>query len=293
MQPFRHIGILGRESPGVAETLERLVHFLVSRQLNVVIGDWLEPLWHGEPLSVCSRDTMGEIVDLVIVIGGDGSLLSAARRLAHHDVPVLGINRGRLGFLTDIAPDDIEQQVGAVLDGQYWTEPRFLLDAEVKRHGLSIGLADALNDVVVNSGSCAKMIEFDLYIEGEYVYRQRSDGIIIATPTGSTAYSLSAGGPIMHPRLDAIALVPMSPHTLSSRPIVVAGTSEIKIVLAENNQIQQVPVTCDGQINLTLQPGDTVTVRKKPHKLKLLHPLGHNFYASCRDKLGWGNSPVQ
>jgi NAD+ kinase len=293
MQPFRHIGILGRESPGVAETLERLVQFLLSRHLNVVISNELERLWNGEPLPVSSRDTMGEIVDLVIVIGGDGSLLSAARCLAHHDVPVLGINRGKLGFLTDIAPDDIEEQVGAVLDGQYWTEQRFLLDAEVKRQGLSIGIADALNDVVVNSGSCAKMIQFDLYIEGEFVYRQRSDGIIIATPTGSTAYSLSAGGPIMHPRLDAIALVPMSPHTLSSRPIVVAGTSEIKIVLADSNTIQQVPVTCDGQINLTLQPGDTVTVRKKPHRLKLLHPVGHSFYASCRDKLGWGSSPIQ
>ena len=208
--------------------------------------------------------------------------------LARHNVPVLGINRGRLGFLTDILPDEIEQRVGAVLDGKYTVEKRFLLQAVVKRDGEVIGRAEALNDVVVNSGTSAQMIEFDLFVGDEFVYRQRSDGLIVSTPTGSTAYSLSGGGPIMHPKLDAIVLVPMFPHTLSSRPIVIDGNSEITIHINDQNEIHP-PVTCDGQVHLTALPGDLVVITKKRHKLKLIHPLDHSFYASCRDKLGWGS----
>jgi NAD+ kinase len=224
---------------------------------------------------------------LIIVLGGDGSLLGAARMLARHNVPVLGINRGRLGFLTDILPEELEEKVGAVLDGEYVLEKRFLLNVVVKRNGELIGRGEALNDVVVNSGTSARMIEFDLYIGDEFVYRQRSDGLIVSTPTGSTAYSLSAGGPIMHPKLDAVVLVPMFPHTLSSRPIVIDGNSEIRIDINHINDIHP-PVTCDGQVHLTTMPGDSVVISKKRHKMKLIHPLGHSFYASCRDKLGWG-----
>ncbi len=292
MEPFRNIGILGREDSGVGETLQRLVAFLRSRALNIIIGDQIEHLVEPGLLQdarICSRKMIGEVSDLIIVVGGDGSLLAAARTLARFDVPVLGVNRGRLGFLTDVSPDEIEQRVGEVLDGHYRIEKRFLLDVTVKHNGEPNGTADALNDVVVNSGTSAKMIEFELYIEGEFVYRQRSDGLIVSTPTGSTAYSLSAGGPIMHPRLDAIVLVPMFPHTLSSRPIVVDGNSEIKIVICESGGVQ-LPVTCDGQVNLMAQRGDAVYVTKKPHKLKMIHPLAHSFYAGCRDKLGWSTS---
>jgi NAD+ kinase len=276
------------------ESLQRLIAFLRQRGLNIIIGDHIEHLLDAEYLRdvrVSSRKMIGEVCDLIIVVGGDGSLLAAARTLARYDVPVLGVNRGRLGFLTDVSPDEIEIRVGEVLDGQYRIEKRFLLDATVKHNGEPIGVADALNDVVVNSGTSAKMIEYELYIEGEFVYRQRSDGLIVSTPTGSTAYSLSGGGPIMHPRLDAIVLVPMFPHTLSARPIVVDGNSEIKIVICDTNQ-DPVPVTCDGQVYLTAQPGDVVYVNKKPHKLKLIHPHTHSFYASCRDKLGWGASLI-
>jgi NAD+ kinase len=289
MEPFRNIGIIGRDGSGVVESLQRLVIFLRSRGLNIIIGDHIQHLLDASFLQdarVCSRKMIGEISDLIIVVGGDGSLLAAARTLARYDVPVLGVNRGRLGFLTDVSPDEIELRVGEVLDGQFRIEKRFLLDAVVKRNGEPVGAGDALNDVVVNSGTSAKMIEFELYIEGEFVYRQRSDGLIVSTPTGSTAYSLSGGGPIMHPRLDAIVLVPMFPHTLSSRPIVVDGNSEIKLVICDTNS-SGVPVTFDGQVNVTAQPGDLVYVTKKPHKLKMIHPLTHSFYASCRDKLGW------
>lgn len=289
MEPFRNIGIIGREGSGVIESLQRLVVFLRSRGLNIIIGDHIQHLLDASFLQdarVCSRKMIGEISDLIIVVGGDGSLLAAARTLARYDVPVLGVNRGRLGFLTDVSPDEIELRVGEVLDGQFRIEKRFLLDAVVKRNGEPVGTGEALNDVVVNSGTSAKMIEFELYIEGEFVYRQRSDGLIVSTPTGSTAYSLSGGGPIMHPRLDAIVLVPMFPHTLSSRPIVVDGNSEIKLLICDTNS-GGVPVTLDGQVNFTAQPGDLVYVTKKPHKLKMIHPLTHSFYASCRDKLGW------
>jgi NAD+ kinase len=292
MDPFRNIGIIGRDGSGVVETLQRLIIFLQSRSLNIIIGDHIQHLLEPQYLRdvrVSSRKMIGEVSDLIIVVGGDGSLLAAARTLARYDVPVLGVNRGRLGFLTDVSPDEIEMRVGEVLDGNYRIEKRFLLDAVVKRNGEPVGAADALNDIVVNSGTSAKMIEFELYIEGEFVYRQRSDGLIVSTPTGSTAYSLSGGGPIMHPRLDAIVIVPMFPHTLSSRPIVVDGNSEIKIVICESN-LAQLPVSCDGQVHLTAQRGDAVYISKKPHKLKMIHPLNHSFYASCRDKLGWHTS---
>ena len=236
-------------------------------------------------------EQIGERADLVIVIGGDGSLLGAARTLARFDLPVLGVNRGRLGFLTDITPDELSEQVSAVLDGHYDQESRFLLDATVVRNGKVVGSADALNDVVVNSGTSAQMIEFELYVNDVFVYRQRADGLIVSTPTGSTAYSLSGGGPIMHPTLDAIVLVPMFPHALSSRPIVLEGSSEVRIDILERNRTHP-PVTCDGQVNLTARPGDSVVIVKKPHRLLLLHPKGHSFYASCRDKLHWGDALV-
>lgn len=286
MAKFEYVGVIGRDGDGVAESLDVLIKYLKTCDLSVILSEQLSPLLPTHHLRTCSNDEIGDACDLVIVVGGDGSLLSAARMLAKHSVPVLGINRGRLGFLTDIKPDDIEVSVAEVLQGNYTLEKRFLLDVLVVRDGSVVGQADALNDVVVNSGTSAKMIEFDLFIDDDFVYHQRSDGIIICTPTGSTAYALSGGGAIMHPDLDAIGLVPMFPHTLSSRPIVVGGNSEIKILIRDNNQLLP-PVTCDGQVNLTTEPGDIVYIRKKPHKLFLIHPPGHSFYASCRGKLGW------
>ena len=199
------------------------------------------------------------------------------------------MNRGRLGFLTDISPNELEEKIKDVLSGQYMQERRFLLDVNIKRNGEPIGSGSALNDVVLHPGKSTRMIGFDLFIEGQFVYSQRSDGLIVSTPTGSTAYSLSAGGPLLHPKLDAIALVPMFPHTLSSRPIVVDGKSEIKIVIGEGNEIYP-QVSCDGQLHIPVAPGDAVSITKKPHKVRLIHPLSHNFYETCREKLGWANN---
>ena len=290
--PFNKIGLVGRsKQEGLDVVLQELLALLAARGHEVILEKRLGELVPGHGARLGGRDDIGKEADLGIVVGGDGSLRSAARTLARYKTPVLGVNRGRLGFLTDINPDQIASQVPPVLDGEYDKEKRFLLDAEVHREGQVVARADALNDVVVNSGTSGQMIEIELSINDVFVYRQRADGLIVSTPTGSTAYSLSGGGPIMHPSLDAIVLVPMFPHALSSRPIVVDGNSEIRVDILQRNRTHP-PVTCDGQVNMTARPGDAVYIRKKPHHLTLLHPLGHSFYASCRDKLRWSNALV-
>ncbi|WP_221799869.1 NAD(+) kinase [Oceanobacter mangrovi] len=291
MEEFRNIGIIGRlNSNKVIDTVKRLSRFLTDEGYYVILDDRIADVIPGHNMQVSKVNLLGEICDLVIVVGGDGSLLGAARALAKYNIPVLGINRGRLGFLTDISPDEsMCDEVLAVLQGEYTSEMRFLLDTEVKRDGNPIGSGAALNDVVLHPGKSARMIGFDLWIEGQYVYNLRSDGLIVSTPTGSTAYSLSGGGPIMHPKLDALVLVPMFPHTLSSRPIVVDGKSEIKIHVDGDLDIYPT-VSCDGQTHIPCAPGDTITIRKKPHKLKLIHPKSHNFYEICRTKLGWSSN---
>ena len=289
MEQFRNVGIIGRlGSTRVLETVRRLKRFLLDRHLHVILEDTIADVLPGHGLQTSSRKMLGEVCDLVIVVGGDGSMLGAARALARHKVPVLGINRGSLGFLTDIRPDELELKVAQVLEGQYLTENRFLLEAEVRRQGEAIGQGDALNDVVLHPGKSTRMIEFELYIDGQFVCSQKADGLIVATPTGSTAYALSAGGPIMHPKLDAIVVVPMYPHTLSSRPIVVDGHSELKVVVSPDMTIYP-QVSCDGQNHFTCAPGDTLHVAKKAQKLRLIHPLDHNYSEVCRTKLGWGS----
>jgi len=286
---FRNIGLIGRlGSAKVVETLKRLIRFLDERDYHVIIEDRTATvlLDHGHPEA--SRRVLGELCDLVIVVGGDGSLLGAARTLCHSGTLVLGVNRGRLGFLTDISPDELEVRVGEVLDGRFELEERFLLDAELYRDGESVGNGDALNEVVVHPGKAVRMIEFELFIDDQFVYSQRSDGLIIATPTGSTAYALSGGGPIMHPKLEVITLVPMFPHTLSSRPIVIDAASEIRLHIGETNQTYP-HISCDGQTRAVAKPDDVLVIRRKPQRVQLVHPLGHNFYEVLRCKLGWSN----
>jgi len=289
MDQFRNIGIVGRMgSVKVVESLRQLKQYLTANNYHVIIEEDTSTMIPGHGLQVASKKLLGEICDLVIVVGGDGSLLGAARELAKSKIPILGVNRGRLGFLTDISPSDLEERLAQVLAGEYIEESRFLLDGHVERNGQPLGYGSALNDVVLHPGKSTRMIGFDLYIDGHFVYSQRSDGLIVATPTGSTAYSLSAGGPIMHPKLDAVVLVPMFPHTLSSRPIVVDGKSEIKLVIGETNETYP-QVSFDGQMNIACAPGDIIRITKKPFKIRLIHPTDHNFYATCRDKLGWAS----
>ena len=237
---------------------------------------------------VVTRAELGGVADLVIVVGGDGSILGVSRDLAGSGVPVVGVNRGSLGFLAAIAPGDIEEKFEQILSGDYSIEDHFLLEAQVFRDDVLVSSSTALNDVVVNPSSMSRMMEFDLLVNEEFVYNQRSDGIIVASPTGSTAYSLSAGGPIMHPRLDAVVVVPMFPHTLTSRPLVVSGDSTVmvRIIDAAEGAPQ---LSCDSQINLPLEVGDVVKVGKSEEPLNLLYPAGHSFYESCRSKLDWAS----
>jgi len=209
------------------------------------------------------------------------------RDLSHCGVPVLGINRGGLGFLADISPDQIDTKINEVLDGSYSNEDHFLLEAQVLRGGTEIARSPALNDVVLHLSGKSRMLEFSLWVDDEFVYDQRSDGLIIASPTGSTAYALSAGGPIMHPSLDAIVIVPMFPHTLTSRPLVVPGHCELKVVVGESDQ--QAQVGCDSQIDFDLTAGDEIRINKLATPLKLLYPIGHSFFDSCRSKLDWAS----
>ena len=230
---------------------------------------------------------LGQHADLVIVVGGDGNMLGAARVLSRFDVAVVGINRGNLGFLTDISPDDFEQPLSEILEGKYRTELRFLLDVSVHRHQTIKAQNSAMNEMVLHADKVAHMIEFDAYIDNSFVFHQRSDGQIISTPTGSTAYSLSGGGPIVHPNLNAVTLVPMFPHTLTSRPLVIDADSEIKIVVSKANDAQ-LQISCDSHISLSVMPGDEIIIKKHPLGLRLVHPIQHDYYDVLRKKLHWG-----
>src|SRR5690554_3631779 len=293
MTNFSTVGLIGHLHSGRAnQSLKRLISFLLQRGKCFVLERETATLLNDPDVlksasQIVDIDDLGKLCDVVVVVGGDGSLLRGARALAKYNVPLLGVNRGRLGFLTDIIPEDIESRIDEVMSGQYTVDKRFLLDMTILRQGEVIGTGDALNDVVLHPGQFIHMLEFEIYVDGHFVTSQRSDGIIISSPTGSTAYALSGGGPIMHPALDAIGLVPMNPHTLSSRPMVVTGRSEIRVLVGEHNSTNP-QVTFDGQIHVMTHPGDEVLIRKKPQHLTLIHPLSHNFYERCRSKLGWG-----
>lgn len=286
---FNTIGLISRRgSPEILDSVVAVNECLVGHGCDVVVEDVTARTLAGFRGNVATRAELGGGCDLIVVVGGDGSLLGVARDLAHFGVPVLGVNRGGLGFLADIPPDQIDTRLPAVLDGNYATEDHFLLDARVFHEDRETGRSPALNDVVVHLGAMARMMEFSLWVDGQFVYDQRSDGLIIASPTGSTAYSLSAGGPIMHPSLDAIVIVPMFPHTLTSRPLVVRGDSEIRIVLGEPGSPEG-KVSCDSQVDFPLQVGAEVHVGKYRTPLKLIYPMDHSFYESCRSKLDWAS----
>lgn len=293
MTHFSTIGLIGHlNNERAVYSIKLLIRFLQRRGKRFVLEAETAALIRDASMvkaaqRIMDMDTLGQVCDLVIVVGGDGSLLRGARALAKYNVPLLGVNRGRLGFLTDIMPEDIESKVDEVLSGEYISEMRFLLDMEVVRQGEVIATADAFNDVVLHPGQFIHMLQFEISVDGVFVTSQRSDGIIVSTPTGSTAYSLSGGGPLLHPTLDAIVVVPMNPHTLSSRPIVVAGDSEIVVLVGEHNRAEPM-VTCDGHSHVDVQTGDRIRIRKKPQLLQLLHPKDYNFYERCRSKLGWG-----
>lgn len=282
---FKTIGLVGRRGKReVAQTLSEVEAFLQQRGVAIVVEENTASMLPESTHEQAARASL-DGCDLIVVVGGDGSLLGVSRDVAESGTPVVGVNKGGLGFLAGIPPDQLDQ-LGDVLDGQYRLEEHFLLQLSVERDGQTLAASKALNDVVVHSGSMARMIEIRLEVDGDYVYSQRSDGLIVASPTGSTAYSLSAGGPIMHPALDAIVIVPMFPHTLTSRPLVVRGDSTIEIVItsAPNSSPQ---ASCDSQVDIGVKPGDIIRISKAAAPLRLVNPKDHSFFESCRSKLDW------
>jgi NAD+ kinase len=263
---FRRIALIGKpNSPEIEGSLREMQRFLEQRGCEV-----LKP-----------GDTKA---DLAIVIGGDGTMLAAARNLVHHGVPLIGVNQGRVGFMTDIGHDDMVEGVGAVLDGKHTLEERALLDAEIFRGKKSVLRTIALNEAVVGKGGQGRLIEFQLTIDGEFIYKLRGDGVIVATPTGSTAYALSAQGPILHPSVPALALVPLAPHTLSARPVSVSDRSviEIEIVNAIDARAH-----FDGVVVHDMAQGDRLLLRRSADVARFVHPPGYRYFATLREKLGW------
>ena len=288
--PFKRVGLIGKSGDQhVSTTLQALSALLERHRLQIQVDEDIADMLAGSVGAVVTRETLARQCDLAIVVGGDGTLLNAARSLADTGCAVLGVNLGRLGFLVDVSPEDMDTQINSILGGDFIEEPRTLLHAMVTRDGEPVDESTALNDVVINKKDIARMIELDTWIDGHFLNRNRSDGLIVATPTGSTAYALSGGGPILHPGLDAITLVPICPHTLSNRPIVINHDSRIEIVIHEGTL--QAQISCDGQVNLTLDPGDLVTVRRHEHDLRLLHPPGHDYFDVLRKKLRWSEQP--
>jgi NAD+ kinase len=291
-QSFRSIGLIGKPGdPAVAKTLTLLVDDLLKRGCDVVLDDSAAAYFPQQPPApVVNRQTLGGRCDLAIVVGGDGTLLSVARSLVEFSVAVLGVNLGRLGFLADVSPDEMCERLDEILAGDFQEERRALLHASVVRNGNSVSESDALNDVVIHKWDIARMIELDTRIDGRFVYSLRADGLIVSTPTGSTAYALSGGGPIIDPALSALVLVPICPHTLSNRPIVVSDESTIE-VLVHGDDSSQAQITCDGQVNFALVAGDIVRIRRKTQALRLIHPRKHDHFDIMRRKLRWAEQP--
>ena len=278
-------GKYGDKSAG--DIIHQLGEFLAARHLKVLVEEATAALMAKPPAVSYPLAYIGTHADMAIVVGGDGTMLNVARNLAGHEVPLIGINLGRLGFLTDIPKDHMFEGLAKILDGDFQTEQRILLHAEVLREGKVKHSSYALNDVVINKGQLARLIEFETYIDGDFVNSTRADGIIIATPTGSTAYALSAGGPILHATLPAMVLVPICPHTLSNRPIAVSSDSRIEIVMTHTSH-QSAHATLDGQINFSLQDEDRIHVRRGDKPVTLVHPSDRNHYHVLRAKLRWG-----
>ncbi len=275
-----------RSNSGVKQTIDKLIVYLEKQQLEIYSDIDTQAFFADKKLKVLPRDEMGLPGDLIVVIGGDGSLLSAARMAVKVNVPVVGINRGKLGFLTDIKPQSFEAKFDDLLQGQFVEERRFLLQASIESDEKVYFQGNALNDVVLSQGEEPHLIAFELYIDNEFVCSHRSDGLIIATPTGSTAYSLSAGGPILHPNLEAIAIVPMLSHRLNSRPIVVGSNRQIMLKIKKNNP-HSARLSCDGHERQLILPGQMVKISKNAQLLRLLHPNSYEYFEVLRRKLKW------
>jgi len=283
--PFKTVALIGkRKSPAVVTPLLYLAEFLAGRGLSVMIDNLTAEQLGDHPYTVMPLEEMQKQIDLAIVMGGDGTMLNIARTFSPHHVPLIGVNQGRLGFLTDLTLENMYESIAAMLSGNYVTEQRLLLSARVLRNDVEVFSGLAFNEVVVHRSQISSMVEFEVRINGEYLYNQRADGLIVSTPTGSTAYAMSAGGPILHPGLDVLELVPICPHTLSNRPIVVHGASVLEILMHHSDDIR---VRLDSHTSFDMQMHDKIIVSRHPQHAHLLHPEGHSYYHTLREKLQW------
>ena len=282
---FRHAALVGKyQAEGIRDVLERTAKFLVRQGLDVTLEAQTAHNTGIASYPMRDADELGRECDIAIVLGGDGTMLGIARQLARHGTPLVGINQGRLGFITDIAIDRFEETLTPMLGGDYVDEARTMLEGSVVRSGETIFESFALNDVVVSRGSASGMVQMQVEIDGQFVSNLRADGLIIGSPTGSTAYALSAGGPILHPGLGGWVLVPIAPHDLSNRPIVVPDTGEVTVEIVAGRDAS---VNFDMQSLTSLLHGDRIGVRRSEHQVHFLHPRGWNYYATLRGKLHW------
>jgi len=288
---FRRIGIVAKShDPAVQDTLQTVVRVLAERGCSTFIDATVDVRGISGPFDRVAHAELPDHCELVISIGGDGTLLRCAGLIYPREVALLGINLGRLGFLTDLPPTGLEEELDAVLDGRCQSELRAVLGCEVVRGGTTIAVADALNDVVVQKWNTARLITLHTHVDGKFLHAQRADGMIVATPTGSTAYALSGGGPILDPAIHALALVPICPHTLTNRPIVLSDSAQIEILVATDRE-DECRVTCDGNSLRELVPGDCVRVFRRAKSIRLIHPASHDHFATLRAKLNWGRDP--
>lgn len=284
--PFHTIALIGRyNSPQVGDSLLRLASFLQHRNHEVLVETGTAASAGITGFPVATLDEIGSRANLAVVMGGDGTMLNIACSLFRYGVPLVGINLGRLGFLADVALDTMLVSMEEMLKGEFEAEERFLLTVTVRRGGENVFEDVAFNDAVVSKGATARLIELEVFVDGQFVYSQRSDGLIISTPTGSTAYALSSGGPILHPSLEALVLVPICPHTLSNRPIAVNSQNTVEITLIHADDAR---VHLDGQRHFDLQANDWVILKRAAQTVRLLHPEGHSYYDMLRQKLHWG-----
>ena len=285
---FKTIALIGKyKSPEIAQPLLELARFLEARGVRVVLDPLTAAHVARNNLEVLPLEQSGPLADLAVVIGGDGTMLNIARTLVPFDVALVGVNQGRLGFLTDISTDNMLATIGAMLDGEFIVESRMLLQSEVRRGPQAIFDVLAFNDASVAKGADGGLIELEVKIDDQFVYVLRADGLVVSTPTGSTAYALSAGGPILHPALSAFAIVPVCPHTLSNRPIAIGSDAHIEVLM---HRCADARVHYDSHSHCELQPGDRILVRRYPRSIRLLHPVGHNYYHMLREKLHWSET---
>ncbi len=286
MVKISKVGLFGKfNDNSVADAITEVKNFLERKQLSVLLGNTTADKIQGDRIDNYDGP-LGELIDLAIVVGGDGTMLNAARLLSDHAIPAIGVNLGRLGFLTDISLHELEPSLTAVLEGKCYVELRTMLQCRVLEERKEMFSGISLNDIVISKGNSGRLIEFETRVNRQYIAHTRSDGLILSTPTGSTAYALSAGGPIISPGLPVISMAPICPHTLSNRPIILNENDEV-VISALKVRESNANLILDGVISYHLNGRETITVQRAPKKLRMMHMEGFNYFETLRSKLGW------